>query len=539
MLNLNKIKSNKNFCLHNKKYFNKTHSCKDAEILVEFNSFHASHIPFSYLSNCLSNIFKCKITAFYNYTLITSSLNPTILEKFKWHIANILNLKTFKIYRSFGAKKIFRPFKFENYKTQQNLQNLKKKINTKKKLLSLKIDNIKIGDLIYDTYLKRYQKPTIDFKDKKFHELFIDFIHLYFFWKMYLKVNKVKAVIGNHSVYSFGLILRIAIEKNIPTFVASNRFIYRLNKKMKYMHGQFKNYAEEFKKLDQKTRLKGINLAKKRLSLRFSGVGGAKVDLITSQNSSFKNINHKRLIKKNNKIKVLIAPHDFFDAAHIWGNMLFTDFHEWLVFLGEISKKTDYDWYIKNRPDHPGKFKRYQPHTNEILKNISAKYSKLNILPNNYSHNQIISEGIDFVLTCYGSVGMEYAYFKIPVINASYNNPHISYKFNINPRSVKDYKNILLKLDKYKFFKKRINKDEVIQYYFMRHLFLEKNWLIKDLNGMLKKVGGYDNQWSYHFYNYWLNNFNKNSHKNINSSLIKFINSNENYYSILHNTKNY
>ena len=33
---------------------------------------------------------------------------------------------------------------------------------------------------------------------------------------MYLKVNKVKAVIGNHSVYSFGLILRIAIEKNIP-----------------------------------------------------------------------------------------------------------------------------------------------------------------------------------------------------------------------------------------------------------------------------------------------------------------------------------
>ena len=72
----------------------------------------------------------------------------------------------------------------------------------------------------------------------------------------------------------------------------------------------------------------------------------------------------------------------------------------------------------------------------------------------------------------------------------------------------------------------------------MRHLFLEKNWLIEDLNKMLKKVGGYDNQWSYHFYNYWLNNFNKNSHNNIKSSLIKFINSKENYYSILHNTKN-
>ena len=55
----------------------------------------------------------------------------------------------------------------------------------------------------------------------------------------------------------------------------------------------------------------GKKEADKKLKLRFGGEGGAKVDLITSQNSSFKKKRLKSLIKKNKKIKVLIAPHDF------------------------------------------------------------------------------------------------------------------------------------------------------------------------------------------------------------------------------------
>ena len=63
----------------------------------------------------------------------------------------------------------------------------------------------------------------------------------------------------------------------------------------------------------------------------------------------------------------------------------------------------------------------------------------MRILNPNYSHKQIISEGIDFVITQHGSVGYEYAYLGIPVINSSINNPQISYKFNINPKSKLDF----------------------------------------------------------------------------------------------------
>ena len=53
-----------------------------------------------------------------------------------------------------------------------------------------------------------------------------------------------------------------------------------------------------------------------------------------------KSVLHGRLlaIKNSNKTKVLICTHCFFDNPHGYGGMIFLDFYEWLVFLGEISK---------------------------------------------------------------------------------------------------------------------------------------------------------------------------------------------------------
>ena len=43
----------------------------------------------------------------------------------------------------------------------------------------------------------------------------------------------------------------------------------------------------------------------------------------------------------------------------------------------------------------------------------------------------------------------------------------------------------------------------------MRHLFLDKNWIFKDLNQMIKFVGNYDRIWSHKLYEYWLTRINK------------------------------
>ena len=306
---------------------------------------------------------------------------------------------------------------------------------------------------------------------------------------------------------------------------------------MMHMHADFKDYENKFDLLNKKTQNFGRKISKKRISLRLRGIAGAKTDLITSEVSSFSLKFKKRAIKKTKKIKVLISPHDFFDAAHIWGKTLFCDFYEWLNYLGKVSNETNYDWYIKNRPNHLGKFKLYQPHTNKIIVDFAKEHKNITLLPNDYPHNQIVSEGIDFVLTCHGSVAMEYANYKIPVINASTNNPHINYKFNINPKSIKRYNYIIKNLSKFKNFKKKINLEKIYEYYFMRNIYNDRTWLINNLAEMINEVGGYDNQFTEKFYEYWINNFSLEKHYKIIKSIENFLKSGDESISIIHTGK--
>ena len=75
-------------------------------------------------------------------------------------------------------------------------------------------------------------------------------------------------------------------------------------------------------------------MADERLKRRFSGEIG--VDMAYSTKSAYGVSKHPRLIKKSNKTKILIAAHCFFDSPHAYGNNLFPDFYEWLLFLGNM-----------------------------------------------------------------------------------------------------------------------------------------------------------------------------------------------------------
>ena len=205
--------------------------------------------------------------------------------------------------------------------------------------------------------------------------------------------------------------------------------------------------------------------------------------------------------------------------------------------MGKLSENTNYDWYLKNRPNFEGKFKIYQPHTNQIINEIVKKFPKLKLLPNDYSHHQIIKEKIDFVLTCYGSVGVEYPYFGVPVINASKNNPHINYNFNLHPKSINDYKILIESLKKLKNKNYKFSKNEIYEYYFMRNIYTDKSWLIENLSEMINYVGGYDGMWSNKFYEYWISKLNNKRHNEIIKTIENFLQSKESYLNIKHSGK--
>ena len=280
---------------------------------------------------------------------------------------------------------------------------------------------------------------------------------------------------------------------------------------------EYESFPKLFSKLSSKKKLYGLKNAKKRLDLRFRGKIG--VDMSYSKKSAYNKLSKKRLLKENNKTKILIATHCFYDSPHTYGNNLFPDFYEWLDFLGKMTNKTDYDWYIKTHPD-------YIPGTMEIIDKFVKRYPKFNLLPAESSHNQLLKEGIDTVFTVYGTIGCEYPLFNKLVINASMNNPHIAYKFNLHCKSVKDYEIAIKKLPK--LIKKfSINKNKVYEYYYMQNLHDIKIFFIVIL---LKKI----NNLEYDYLGKWENLIvqNKNLEFEIQNKIENFIQSNK-YFSRL------
>ena len=224
----------------------------------------------------------------------------------------------------------------------------------------------------------------------------------------------------------------------------------------------------------------------------------------------------KKLIFNNTKkLKILVATHCFTDAIHFYGKCLFPDFFEWLKFLGELSKKYNYDWYIKF---HPSEYDNNKKHFEYFEKN----YKKFILLPKYTNNNDILKEGVDAVLTVFGSVGHEYPLFNIPVINASNIGAHKNYNFNFYPNNIKEYENLIKNIKKLKINKNKI-KDEISEYVYMAY---ESNYEIlpnfHDLLIRMKK----DYQTSLVFEEY-LKIYSEKYNYTLNKNIYNFIRSNK------------
>ena len=133
--------------------------------------------------------------------------------------------------------------------------------------------NLKIsfGDLFYDTYLKRFYEPTININTDRFKKFFYDFIRLIIYWEDYLNENNVKAVVGVHGQYSYGLIHRLAARKRIPVILNAEGRMYKINKKHLHQHNEFLFFKKNFNFLSKEEKLKARTVGLEVLKNRVSG----------------------------------------------------------------------------------------------------------------------------------------------------------------------------------------------------------------------------------------------------------------------------
>ena len=175
-----------------------------------------------------------------------------------WKIGNLLSLKSFGIYKSFGVTRIFWPKinKIINIKAYEEFRKYNHKVKSKEDLENYKIKNILIGDLIYDSYLKKKLYPTIDINSSEFKNFFLDSLKLFFYWENYFKYNTISSAVLYHSVYLSALPLRFSISKKIPTYIINIEKLYSLNAK-RYFYGlEYLNYKKIFNSFSNRQKKK-------------------------------------------------------------------------------------------------------------------------------------------------------------------------------------------------------------------------------------------------------------------------------------------
>ncbi|MDB4082186.1 hypothetical protein N9500_04610 [Candidatus Pelagibacter sp.] len=519
-----------------KQLFNKNINKSSGIILVEFNKWTSTHISIAYASSVLSKKYNSEIHAYAENGFTKLLFGFSFFDKIYIYLNKFFKFKSYSIYSSFGVQKFIELINIDPQillRFRKNINSIKTKIKNKDDIIKLKLEGVLIGDLIYDTYLRIYKLPTIEVLDPHFIKFLEKSIIYFYFWDNFFKKNKVKGVIVSQAVYNSTIPIRIGLKYNSTCLIAGPIRLRRLTKKTLFSDSENLSFKKSFAKLNNKQKKLALTKTNEMLKLSFEknqklsdkdiflSSNAYRKKSFISKNNFNKTWNRNRLIKKSKRLKILICPHALSDAPHTRGLHLYPDFYEWLISILEISKQTNYDWYIKLHPD----LNQYWDNTEKIIKNLlKKKYKHIKYLDNKTPHSRIISEGINFAVTCSGSVCAEYAYFKIPTINSSLSNPHLDFSFSINPKNILELQKILLNLDK---VKKNFNKKELLIYFFMSEIYYSDNWLFKNWKDIMEFCSGKNGMYKEIFYYYWLTRFDKKMHDRSIRGLKNFIISND------------
>jgi hypothetical protein len=469
----------KNFIQFQKKKWNLKKKLKNKKkdiVLVELFYWYPLIIFYAFLVNVLSKKQKLEIRYFYFSNKFNHFLNFLIFNKLK------------KIYASFGCKNGVSIFDLNNNK-RKYYEKLFYSFNfTKKTFLKFKRSNILIGDLIYDSYLSKYQDCTVrDINDEKLVSLFVEANLIFDLLFNYFKKHNIKYIIPSHCVYmQHTLASRISRNfnsKNIIVYckgmATSNFSLKLLNKKKILFDYDYFDYKKKFNKFSKTKKIKALKIGKKIITDRFKGKIDSSIPYMrVSGYKRYKKINSVFL--KNSKKKIVLFSHDFFDEPHRYRNMIFNDFYEFVyktaIFISKLSD--EFELYIKPHPNQlEGNDKFYLELKKQFSNNKNIFFFNKDI-----DNNSIIFSKPDIALTVHGTIAHELAYKNIITINAG-DNPHVNYEFNLHPKNEKEYfaliKNAKKKYKKIKFNKKRLYEFIYMHFYYHLNSF-DREKLIKD-----------------------------------------------------------
>lgn len=372
---------------------------------------------------------------------------------------------------------------------------------------NFQIRDIKLGDLIYDRYIRKnhdFIKPNC--LKIKFIKLIFLSIHKLLIVENLIKENKVKfSLISSVTYISIStIILRLSIKyKILVIYLAGDHYsILRNNFKGGDIIKEF-IYKEKLKHSKKKllfdsekyyqNRIKGkLNIKKYDKKYYFEH------DELNWQNKKTNQrfINKIKKIKKNFSKTVLLAPHNFAESNHRCGDLLFRDFfqqtEETLKFA---TNKKDILWFYKI---HPYSKIKYNEET--IAEKLFEKYKSPNIfiVPKDINNIDLFYLA-DLVVSSRGTICLEAAahgvdnmincdiFYDVDKISFRAKNKKEYFKKLSSKKILKLNNNTILNAKKILYIRKKLQKSNPYNLTIKSKL-ISNGKFYKELESNLKKI---------------------------------------------------
>lgn len=381
----------------------------------------------------------------------------------------IKNLKWKKLYSKISDKFI----SFNNYNIFEEIKLLKiskkeiYKLDSKKDLLKLRYKGIKVGDLIYDTYLRFKNRPTVNLKDPFLIEIFAKIIFAHkILTKNFPQNYSISYFTNQLSYIHHGLPARYFLDKKreVKYFGGKASYLsnYRLNN---YWHSHdFRKFPNIFNKLKNKE--SKIAAAKKLLKDKFGG------KIIPQEYSILNKSAYKDDNKKLKNFKAIIFLHCFVDAPTGRGKCLFNDFYEWTDETLSFLEQNNLAENIAVKP-HPNS----RDNSIQTEKEFKKKYPSFIWLDKSVSNKNIFANKPWLGISAFGSVLPELAYHDIFCLAAS-THPSMAYNFVYQPKTKNQYFDKILQAMKTKKKLKVKSRNKIYEYIYCDFLKDDNNELL-------------------------------------------------------------
>jgi hypothetical protein len=341
-------------------------------------------------------------------------------------------------------------------------------------LLALKRHGVTIGDLVHDTYMRRYYRVSVDFADEGLRATLRNAFVIADLTELYLRRHDTAALITNHLIFQFnGIPTRLAIQRGVPAFFPclEPMGLIRLRLSPETENGSFEgwpgvhhpyfDFKQMFEELSDEEQTLGLRLAKEELEGRLSGTPDPRV--LPAGISAYGTSSGSRLLASTGRPRMIVLLNDFCDGPQGFRWCLFRNFVEWITFTLREARRTPFDWYLKPHPWLLSASPEQSKLNQEVMDWLRKEFPEMRFLDSHHSNRQILDEGVTAAFTIHGTVGHEFAYLGLPVVNAG-DNYHIAFNFNKHPRSIDEYRQCIHEADRLDL---HISKDEILAFYYM------------------------------------------------------------------------